>query len=448
MKDVQEELNNLIENNTTIIVSCSGGPDSMALLSIINKIKTDKNLTVICAHVNHKVRKESDEEALMVEKFAKENNDIFELYEIKEYHDKENFHEDARKIRYKFLNELKDKYNAKYLLTAHHGDDLIETILMRITRGSNLKGYIGFKEVSSWEGINLIRPLINKTKEELLNYDIENNVPYRVDKTNYLDDYTRNRYRNNIIPLIKEEDKNVHQKYLKFSKELEKYYEYVKEDSLKSLKNIKDDENNIIVSKLLNLPSLQVEIIISMLITNYQLNDYLPINDNLFNDMINVLKTDKSNALIDLPNNYIFGKSYDKLVFKKMKSNVETLDYILDKDYIGKTFDIIYTNEFDQSNNSIALNSNDIKLPLKLRYRQDGDYIEILNLNGRKKIKDLFIDLKIDKELRNTYPILTDSDNNILWVPGLKKSKFAKAKNEKYDIILCCKEKRHEEKTK
>lgn len=441
MKEEEKRLLSLIKDNSTVIVSCSGGPDSMALLSVVNNIKDKKNLKVICAHVNHKVRKESDYEAKMVEKYALENNDIFELYEINKYHEKVNFHEDARKIRYKFLNELKEKYNAEYLLTAHHGDDLTETILMRITRGSNIKGYIGFKEISSWEGITLIRPLIRKTKKSLIEYDNENNIPYEIDKTNFSDDYTRNRYRNNIIPLIKEENKNVHIKYLKLSEEIDRYYEYVKDRALDNYKKIINEDNSINVDKLNKLPQLEKEVIISELIVKYQMYDYLPITDNLFTDMLNTLSSKKTNNIINLPNDYIFGKEYNKLVFKKITSIVETIDYTLDKDYIGEMFDIIFTNKFDKSNNVIALDSKEIVLPLKLRTRKDGDYIEVLNLNGKKKLNDIFIDKKVNRDLRNNYPILVDSNNTILWVPGLKKSKFAKEKNEKYDIILCCKEK-------
>lgn len=414
----------------------------MALLSIVNNIKDTNNVKVVVAHVNHKVREESDEEAQMVEEFAKQNNDIFELYEIKEYHDKTNFHEDARKIRYKFLKELKDKYNADYLLTAHHGDDLTETVLMRITRGSNLKGYIGFKEESDWENIKLLRPLIRRTKKYLEQYNIENNIPYRIDKTNYSDEYTRNRYRNEIIPLLKKEDENIHLKYLKLSTELNKYYQFVKELVKKEEKNIVDDDGNIIVSKLINLPSLYQEVLIGEMIADIQLNDYLPLNDSLFNDMLNVINSSKTNALIDLPNNYVFGKEYGKLVFKKKVDSVESIDYILENDYIGNTFDIIFTDDFDPSNNCIALSKNDIKLPLKLRNRKNGDTIEVLNLNGKKKVNDIFIDSKVPSNKRNIYPLLVDSNDNILWIPGIKKSKFAKAKNEKYDIILCCKEKR------
>ena len=440
MKEEQEKLSKLLKNKT-VIISCSGGPDSMALLSIVNNIKDTNNIKVIVAHVNHKVREESDEEALMVEKYAKDNNDIFELYEIKKYHDKANFHEDARKIRYAFLKDLKEKYKADYLLTAHHGDDLIETILMRITRGSNIKGYVGFKEESNWDDIKILRPLIKRTKDFLVKYDIDNNIPYRIDKTNYSDDYTRNRYRNKVLPILKEENENIHLKYFKFSNEINRYYEYVRNDALNSLNKIIDKDNNIIVSKLITLPELQIEVILSELIIKYQLEDYLPITDTLFADMINSLKSNKTNNIINLPNGYVFGKEYNKLVFKKIANSVEAIDYTLEKDYIGEAFDICFTKEFDKSNYTIALNSIDIKLPLRLRTKKDGDTIEVLNLNGKKKISDIFINAKISKERRNNYPILVDSNDIVLWIPGIKKSKFAKEKNEKYDIILSCKEK-------
>ena len=97
--------------------------------------------------------------------------------------------------------------------------------------------------------------------------------------------------------------------------------------------------------------------------------------------------------------------------------------------------------KFDKSNYTIALNSKEVKLPLKLRTKKDGDTIKVLNLKGKKKISDIFINAKISKNKRNNYPILVDSNNTVLWIPGVKKSKFAKEKEEKYDIILSCKEK-------
>lgn len=441
LNDVKSRLINFLEDNSTVVVACSGGPDSMALLKILNDIKDKKNLNIICAHVNHKVRKESEEEKVLVENYTKKLNVIFEYYEITNYHEKANFHEDARKIRYEFLEKITKKYHAKYLMTAHHGDDLIETILMRIARGSNIKGYIGFKEVSPWNGITIVRPLIYKTKSYIEEYDKENNIPYAIDKTNYSCEYTRNRYRNMVLPILKEENENINLKYLKFSEELSKYYNYVLDEANKYLEEITDSNNNIFVDKFIKLPSLIQETIIQILVENIQKIDYLPINDNLFSEMIQTVNSIKDNISINLPNNYIFGKKYNIIYLKKVENKVDTIDYILDKDYIGCNFSIIFTNEYEKSNNLVALNSNEITLPLVLTNRNNGDYIEVLNMNGKKKINDIFIENKIDSEKRDSYPIVKDSNNNVIWIPGLKKSKFAKQLDEKYDIILKYEEK-------
>ena len=151
MNDVIKFLNSKISADDTIIVACSGGPDSMCLLNLTKSIC--KN--IICAHVNHNVRKESILEYEYVKNFCSLNNIIFEGLNIT-FDNERNFESNARKKRYDFFNELMEKYNAKYILTAHHGDDLIETILMRITRGSKLAGYIGIKK----ENNHYLRPLL------------------------------------------------------------------------------------------------------------------------------------------------------------------------------------------------------------------------------------------------------------------------------------------------
>ena len=109
---------------------------------------------------------------------------------------------------------------------------------------------------------------------------------------------------------------------------------------------------------------------------------------------------------------------------------------ILNSDIITDNWEIIYTKEDNDSNYCIRLNSKEINLPLKVRSRKNGDKMTIKNFNGHQKIKDIFINNKVNPSKRDSYPIVVDSKDNILWVPGLKKSKFAKKKQEIYDIIL------------
>ena len=434
MKKVIDFLKENLDKNASIVVACSGGPDSMCLLDLVTKLKDELNLNIIVAHVNHKLRSESEEEAKMVENYAKENNITFELLEITDYINGNFTEEDARKRRYNFFNEIIKKYQASALLTAHHGDDLIETILMRLTRGSNLSGYIGIKEISQNENYKTLRPLLSVTKDEIINYLKENNVPYRLDKTNEELKHTRNRYRHIVLPFLKKENPKVHEKYLKFSKELIEYDNFVN-TYIKGKKFIVD--NSIVINKV----SSEIDFIkrkcLELLVKDIQRKDYFDVSDEQMNNLMKLYN--QSNKTIDLNNNYMGVNSYGKIYIKK-KENKVLNEIVLDKDIKLEDYIFYYNSQDgDNSNSCIYLNTSEITLPLKIRGVLPGDKMKIKNLNGSKKISDIFIDSKVPKDKRSTYPILVDSQNRVLWVPNLKKSQFSKDKSQKYDIIIRCK---------
>ena len=187
MKEVQDYLINLLNDDDSVVVACSGGPDSMFLLYELLEIRKLKKINIICAHVNHKLRKESDQEYTDVQNYCTEKQVTFEGMIITEY--KNNFNENEARIkRYIFFEEIVRKYKAKYLFTAHHGDDLIETILMKIVRGSNIKGYAGFSKETKRKDYILVRPLINLTKDEILDNCKKNKINYATDLSNEKDD--------------------------------------------------------------------------------------------------------------------------------------------------------------------------------------------------------------------------------------------------------------------
>ena len=203
------KINNI--DDEYIIVGVSAGPDSMALLHMLINNTSKK---IICTHINHNVRKQSNEEEAFLKKYCIDNNIIFESMKITDYKEN-NFENEARKKRYEFYEKILNKYNSHTLLLAHHGDDLIETVLMKIIRGSNLEGYAGIKTYSKQKNYTIIRPLLNLTKEDIIKYNQENKIKYYIDNTNNNDKYTRNRIRLNILPLLKKENKNIHMKFLK-----------------------------------------------------------------------------------------------------------------------------------------------------------------------------------------------------------------------------------------
>ena len=130
-----------IDNDEYVVIGVSSGPDSMALLHMLeNNLKCK----LVCAHINHNVRKESNEEESYLKEYCSKKNIIFESYKIKSYTEN-NFENEARNKRYSFYETLLKKYNSHNLFLAHHGDDLIETVIMKIIRGSNLEGYAGIK---------------------------------------------------------------------------------------------------------------------------------------------------------------------------------------------------------------------------------------------------------------------------------------------------------------
>ena len=433
LDDILKKLDKTIKENETLITATSGGPDSMALLSLLIKLSQTKKITIICAHVNHNLRKESQEEAIMVEKYANESNLIFEKMEINHYEgNTENY---ARTQRYNFFEKLIKKFNATYLLTAHHGDDLAETILMRIVRGSSLKGYSGFQEITDKETYKIYRPLITKTKDELLNYVKTNNIPYAVDKTNFSEEYTRNRYRLNILPILKKENKSVHLKFLKFSETLKLYDDHINKEANEKLNKVYQNKN-LNLKLFENEDELIKRKILYQILNNLYYKNISLITDNHVELILNIIESSRPNLKINLPSKVLVIKNYQNLYFTQ---NTEIKPYSFtfkDKVILPNNQILIKEETEDTSNYTIRLNSKELSLPLIVRTRQNGDKMEIKNLNGHKKIKDIFINEKISETARNSWPILTDQNNQIIWLPGLKKSKFDKQKHENYDIII------------
>lgn len=425
--------------NNYVIIGVSAGPDSMCLLDLLQK-KTTK---IVVCHINHNVRKESIEEEEYITKYCQDKNIILEKTTINNYQEN-NFENEARKKRYMFYEEILKKYNSKTLLLAHHGDDLIETILMKISRGSNLEGYAGIKEISNVKNYQIIRPLLKYTKEDIINYNKSNNIKYYNDSSNQSTNYTRNRYRLNILPLLKKEDKNIHKKYLKYSKTLIEYDDYIKREVKRNINNVYKD-NIINIDNLNKLDTFLIKNILYNIMNNIYQNKNNIITDRHIQNIISLLNNTKPNIKIDLPNNKEIVKEYNKLIIKDKTSDIKNYKIEFnDKIEIENLIIEKIESEDDDSNSVCRLNSKDITLPLYIRNRKDGDYIILKGSNNRKKIKEIFIEKKLPLKKRNNYPLLVDSNNNIIWIPNIKKSKFCNKKSENYDIIIRCNERKED----
>lgn len=201
---------NLIQNGDKIIVGLSGGPDSISLINVLDEIRKDKTtgleFGIIAAHINHNIREEAKSDEDYVVKYCKEKN--IEVYVLsidinkKAKEEKKGTEETGRNARYEFFEQILIKTKANKIATAHTANDNAETVLMNIIRGSGTSGLKGIRPIRDDK---FIRPLIETTREEIEEYCKKNNLNPRIDKTNFENDYTRNKTRNILIPLIKEQ---------------------------------------------------------------------------------------------------------------------------------------------------------------------------------------------------------------------------------------------------
>ena len=200
--------NRLIVNGDKIVLGVSGGPDSISMLNILRELKEEGTLqfNMVVAHINHMIREEAIEDEKYVEDYCKKNG--IECYvkriNVIEYaqNNKIGTEEAGRKARYDFFDEIAQKTNADKIAIAHNKNDKIETIIMHILRGSGLSGLKGIEPIRN---NRYIRPLIDCERQEIEDYCEKEKLNPRIDKTNFENNYTRNKIRNIVIPYIKEE---------------------------------------------------------------------------------------------------------------------------------------------------------------------------------------------------------------------------------------------------
>ena len=197
---------NMIKSGDTIVIGVSGGPDSMALLNILNNLKEKLNIKLYVAHINHMIREEADEETEFVKDFcAKIDVEFFaKKVKVEEEAKKQRIgtEEAGRNIRYDFFEEVAKRVGANKIATAHNSNDNAETVLMNLIRGTSISGLKGIEKVRDGK---FIRPIIECSREEIEEYCKENNLNPRYDKTNNENIYTRNKIRNLLIPFLKKE---------------------------------------------------------------------------------------------------------------------------------------------------------------------------------------------------------------------------------------------------
>jgi len=371
MKEAKSYLKKMLKESDTCVLALSGGPDSMCLLDILLKEKEAKNFKIIAVHINHNTRKACEKEQNFVKKYLKNKEVTLETYKIDSY--KKKFTEqEGREKRYKILKEVVKKYHADYLFTAHHGDDLTETILMRIIRGSTLNGYAGMKKESIWDNVTIVRPLIFHTKKEILTYLEENNIPYVIDESNLNDAYLRNKIRHNILPYLENIEPKYHKKFLKFSEALEQTNQFIN-SQVSEIKNNIIEKNKIKKNKFLSASKFIQEEILKDYICEFYKEDLPHITDRHLNLILAFIKNRKDTGYINLPMKVLFYKNTKYLWLAKEKKTEQYCIKLEDKAILPNGNQVIKLEKYNKkSNNEIHLNSKKITLPLYLTTRTNG----------------------------------------------------------------------------
>lgn len=404
MKHVIALLKNELKISTKfpLIVSVSGGMDSMALLSML----IHSSYEIIVVHFNHLKRDESIIEKDLVESYCKKNEIPFHYYTIKVTEG--NFHHQAHLLRNHYLCEVARMYKTPYILTAHHLDDLFENILIKITRGSNLLGYAGMQMMHSDNEFTYIKPLLYTEKKEIYHYVLSNNIPYLDDSSNEGNTYLRNRYRHAVVPVMKQENEHLLDQVKQYHHQVSAAFEFIRNTTKSKIK-----ENMIIpVEEFKTWDEAIKDDSIAYLIEHYELT----LTTEIIQKIKKMILSKRPNPSFKLNKDYAFVKTYKEAYIKTLTSVAKVKIEI--KEGKNKILNMaIFTFLNKSSTNTADFNKlcyNKLAFPLWLRHREDGDLLAYEY--GHKKLKKLLIDHKVPMEERNNLWVLTDNEGLILWV--------------------------------
>ncbi len=408
----------MLSNTTDVVVGFSGGADSVCLLHLLNSYKDVLNIKVKAIHINHGIRgPEAKRDKDFAVAFCEKHNITYETFlfdcvsEAK--NTKESLEECGRRIRYEIFN--KNTTDTTKIATAHNANDNAETVVFNVSRGSSIKGVCGIAPVRD----NIIRPIIYCTREEIEGYCEENNLLYVTDSTNLCDDYTRNKIRHKILPVMEEVNSSAIANVSAFCEDARNVADYISLQAKAVLDSAYICENTYDVSALKNQ---HISVV----------NEAIYIAFSGFSD--NSIDRNKIKIIYDLLNKtgraQLYGNEFVEVVkgklrfFRKSDTDVDvsvTVNGV--GEYLFGSFKIVFLN-YDYCSKNVNKNILDnlidcdkIKGHLFLRTRKEGDRFSFYNRKVSKSLKKLFNEYSIPVEQRDFIPVLCD-DDGIVWVYG------------------------------
>lgn len=423
----------MLSPNDNILIALSGGPDSVCLTIILDKLRDNFNLSLSAIYINHGLRPdEIDKEESSCRRlcdtlginFYTDSIDVKGYAEMKRM----NLQASARELRYQVLHDYARRIDANRIALGHNADDQVETILMRLIRGTGRKGLLGIPPVRG----RIIRPLIEIERREIEDFLLSQSprVEFMIDSSNLKTDYLRNWIRIKIIPELKSQNPNLIETVSRSSiilSEEDAYLDMLTSKAMLRLVSKRDDES--VELFLLPLESLDRPIMRRVIIK--AISEIIPFKGVDFvhiEDIIKLIRDGKSGDLVTLPDGLRVIKKYSTLLISiKGRAEVQSRPLNVPEElYLNEINAIIRTNlslELDKNGDGkrkAIFDLDTLKLPLQVRKRREGDYFCPIGMGGKKKkLQDFFVDEKIPRDERDSIPIIV-SDNDIIWVAGYR----------------------------
>ncbi|CAM3345743.1 tRNA lysidine(34) synthetase TilS [Vagococcus fessus] len=429
------------DKQTKLLVAVSGGVDSIVLLELLLAIPEDERPEIGVAHVNHQLRKESEEEAEMVRQLCQTKGLPFYSYVWQSQSEQGNMESKAREVRYTFFAEVYKRGGYTGLVTAHHADDLAETLIMKLIKGTQLGNLASIRAESSRLGMRIYRPLLTFSKLELRDYAKANQLFYCEDQTNHSLDYQRNRIRHQVIPLLKEENPN----FLNQVQNLTKQLSYTDKVLSTTLEPILDSMTHCESEKcwVLDLDMFQNQskesryLLLTTLIQKVMIQKGYSLSDRQVEAILSLIEKGKSQGRIDLQANWYFRKEYNvgyieqvvgksSIISSMITEVLGTGEYELSKTEKVRLYPEDEAAAVDHSflgtKEEISLYLDQSDFPLSIRRRAPGDAIIYNKEGNHKKLRRLFIDEKIPQSIREKMWVVANSEREVLGVFTIGKS--------------------------
>ena len=432
--------NHLLDQGDRLVVGVSGGLDSMVLLHLLNTYRQEYNLSLVIAHVNHGLRPdESEKEAELVQEESRRLGLPFEYgqFNVKEFQKARGLspQDAARRIRFRFFNDLFRKHGAQKITLGHNADDQVETVLLRLIRGSGLRGLKGMLPIRQGK---VIRPLLETWRREIESFAIQNGIPFLQDSSNLKKNYLRNKLRLDLIPLIeKEYQPNFKKVIVKTSTILKEEDDYLERGAEEAYQTIVHEQNGMLFFRFSEFQSIhraiQWRVVQKMLGRIYNGGMETEVGAWWDGDSIDSKLSHPSPSLfLELPHGVYLEKRYDMVFLGK--GRVKPIPpFEVELTTPGHTFieeieKEVVVEQIDRGDqfgdligdpNTALLDYQSLQSPLKVRNFRPGDRFQPLGVKGNQKLKEFFIDHKVPRFERPKIPILT-SGERIAWVVGYR----------------------------